>query len=61
MEVKSSNVFDHFKQFFLVFGSKKVLLIVVLERNAIGHFEDSLGDFLEELSLEEVKLECLFD
>lgn len=61
MKVKPSNSLDHVNQFFFVLGSKEVLLVVVLEGNAVGHFKDSLRYFFEEFSLEEVELECLFD
>lgn len=61
MIVKPSNSLYHIKQFFLILGSKEILLVIVLKRNAVGHFEDSLRDCFEELSLEEIKLQCLFD
>lgn len=61
MKVKSSNSLDHVKQFFFILGSKEILLVIVLEGNAVGNFEDSLRDFFEEFPLEEVELECLFD
>ena len=48
---------DHIKELFFIVGGEKILIVVVLERNAVWYLEYSLGNIVEEYFVGFVELE----